>query len=162
MAPAHITMFVSQKPSTKNRIIWQSCKFVLSVVPRTAWSAPQAQAACACATRVRACCSCCSASSAASCLRSQDVVHAVRTALPWVARRSRTAAQLRYGPRVDTRRHGYEHAPLNTVCWPDWPPHGNTVLPPDPAALLFSEGGEVVELHTVGSLTIPRTGIKRV
>ena len=27
---------------------------------------------------------------------------------------------------------------------------------------LFSEGGEVIKLHTVGSLTIPTTGMKRV
>ena len=31
--------------------------------------------------------------------------------------------------------------------------------PPDPAGL-FSEGGEVIQLHIDGSLTIPTTGIK--
>ena len=32
---------------------------------------------------------------------------------------------------------------------------------PDSAGL-FSEGGEVIKLHTEGSLMIPRTGVKRV
>ena len=34
----------------------------------------------------------------------------------------------------------------------------NQLLPPDPAAL-FSEGAEVIKLHTESSLTIPTTGI---
>ena len=34
-------------------------------------------------------------------------------------------------------------------------------LPPDPVGL-FSEGGEVINLHIEGSLTIPTTRIKRV
>ena len=44
------------------------------------------------------------------------------TVLPWVAScsRSRPPAKLRYEPRVDILRHGYEYAPLNTACWPDW------------------------------------------
>ena len=35
------------------------------------------------------------------------------------------------------------------------------LVPPDPAGL-FSEGGEVMELHTKGSLMIPKPGIERV
>ena len=38
--------------------------------------------------------------------------------------------------------------------------HGLHVCPRRP--IFFSEGGEVMKRHTVGSLTIPRTGIKRV
>ena len=38
---------------------------------------------------------------------------------------------------------------------------GKVSVPPDPAAL-FSEGGEVINLHIEGSLTIPKSGIKRV
>ena len=34
--------------------------------------------------------------------------------------------------------------------------------PANPAGLFFSEGGDAIKLHTEGSLTIPRTGIKRV
>ena len=36
--------------------------------------------------------------------------------------------------------------------------HRPVPLPPD----TVQEGGEVIKLHTVGSLMIPRTGIKRV
>ena len=41
------------------------------------------------------------------------------------------------------------------------PPHIACVYPPEPAGrVFFSEGGEVMKLHTVGSLMIPKPGIK--
>ena len=42
---------------------------------------------------------------------------------------------------------------------PARPPH-SVFTPPDPAGI-FSEGGEVIKRHTVGSLSIPTTEIKR-
>ena len=48
-----------------------------------------------------------------------------------VARRSRNPAELQCEPRVGILQHGYEYAPLNTACWPDWlVTHVNTVLLP--------------------------------
>ena len=41
------------------------------------------------------------------------------TVFLWVTSRSRTPAKLQYEPRVELLQHGYEHAQLNTACWPD-------------------------------------------
>ena len=59
-----------------------------------------------------------------------DVLRSQRTVFPCHGSQSaQKPAKLRYEPRGDILQHGYEYAPLNTVCCPDWSPTGTRFLP---------------------------------
>ena len=61
---------------------------------------------------------------------------------------------LQYEPRVGILQHGYEYAPLNTACWPDWLPTETLVLPQTAEPSIELErvhgGGGVAERRQIG------------